>query len=858
MKKLRRVFTVLLAIVGIVVLSACKAEEIDPIIEVTEFNALGEWVDGGDSVYTINTNTEDELDFAYAKGLLEFPYMMKDVSETDLSTFKKLVVTVEGTGTMLLKLETADGTAKEISLNVTGITGSYEWNLINSEDFLADVEKVLIFAAPGKTESTGTISITSMMFSVDVAQNYIIQTGFDNIPQNVNEYDGTENTFDFNLKWQNFSEDTYQITYDGTETHVSFDKAAGYEWSTMTSAVQGDFTEFNYIVLKVSGTDGQKLLAKANSFNEYENFIFLSSDIQELVLDISDMPVADKGGITEIFVFGAAGAAAAGEFVIHEAFFAKTYEYDAPVFDDNVYVAGSSFSLDTWYDGGDLNYTITKSGTDTIFDYTKTGEWTYAIAHIDGDLAGFDSLEIEVTGTLNKTALFKVEGTAGAKEEAFTFDGTRQTFTIDLTTMTPAQLSAINKVLIFAAQGSNIGSGTFTVHSVTFKKAGLNVNDLWAENEVGTYDVTMVDGVAEIDYTKGAGQQWAFMKADFALLDTTGYNTLTLTVDGVSGKTILVKPNDNGALEQSITFGDDPVTITVITSEFNNIIIFAEPNVENVSGSFEILEATLTMETYSTVDYTSSFDFTTGAFTEGDVGTYAFSVADGKTVVNYTKGAGQEWAFGRINFDSEDAAGYNTMTIVLSGTEGKTVLLKPNDSGALEQSVTFGTEPVTVVVNAESFTNLIFFGEPGTASVSGTFTIESAVLSYTYSSTDWADNGDNTYIISVVDGVTTIEYMKGVGHEWSVARLDLNLNEVDGLNTLTITLAGTNGKSVLVKPNDSGALEQTVTFGDDPVTLTFTADSFYTIIIFGEAGVTNVSGTFTILETILSYTEVVE
>ncbi len=852
MKLFKRIFTMLLVIIGVVGLSACKPEE-DDIDEITELNALGEWVDGGDSVYTLNTNTEDELDFTYAKGTFTYGFMMKDLSTEDLSTFKKLIVTVEGTGTMMLKLETSDGTAKEISLNVTGITGSYEWNLINDGDFLADVEKIIIFAAPGKTDSTGDIKITELMFSVNVAANYIVQTGFDNIPQNVNEYDGTGDTFDFNAKWENFAEDTYVVTYEDDETHVTFDKTAGYEWSTLTSSVQGDFSEFNYIVLKVSGTDGQKMIAKPNEYNAYENFIFLTEDIQELVLDISEMPLADKNAITKIFVFGAAGAVATGEFVIHEAFFAKDYEYEAPVYDHNVYETGDTFDIQYWYDGGDLNYTITTSGTDTIFEYTKTGEWTYALAYIDGDLSGFDYIEIVVTGVADKTALFKLEGTAGAIEEAVTFDGTEQTIKVDLSSMTSEQLSVITKMLIFAAQGSNIGSGTFTVHSVTFMQDGLSVNDLWAENDAGTYAVTMTDGVANVDYTKGVGQEWVFLKADFSTIDVTGYNTLTLTFDGVSGKTILVKPNDDGALEEVITFGDDPVTITVVAEAFTNIIIFAEANVADVTGSFQIIEAVLTTEIYVSDDLTRVVDFTVGAFAENDPGTYTFTTVDDTTVVDYTKGVGQEWVFGKIEFEAADAAGLNTMTIVIDGTEGKQILLKPNDDGALEQVVTFGTEPITVVVNAEQFSKLIFFVEQGVADVSGSFTILSATLSYTHTSTAWVDNGDVVYTIVVADGVTTVDYDKGVGQEWSFMRLDFEAADINGLNTLTMVLDGTEGKQVLIKPNDNGTYEQWVTFGTEPVTVTIPLTDLSFIILFAEGGTASVSGTFEIISTTVSY-----
>jgi hypothetical protein len=51
-------------------------------------------------------------------------------------------------------------------------------------------------------------------------------------------------------------------------------------------------------------------------------------------------------------------------------------------------------------------------------------------------------------------------------------------------------------------------------------------------------------------------------------------------------------------------------------------------------------------------------------------------------------------------------------------------------NNAIEQWVTFTAEPTTVVITAPSITGLILFAEGGTASVSGSFEIISAVLTY--------------------------------------------------------------------------------------------------------------------------------
>ncbi|MCK7484181.1 MAG: hypothetical protein MZU97_00530 [Bacillus subtilis] len=123
--------------------------------------------------------------------------------------------------------------------------------------------------------------------------------------------------------------------------------------------------------------------------------------------------------------------------------------------------------------------------------------------------------------------------------------------------------------------------------------------------------------------------------------------------------------------------------------------------------------------------------------------------------------------------------GKNTMLILLSGTPGKQVLVKPNDSGALEKWVTFtDEEPVWVWVSAETFTNMIIFAEPGTASVSGSFTIHGVYLSYEVPlalgkeevadfTFGWVDNGNTgTYTFATVGTKNVVTYNK-VNAQWN-------------------------------------------------------------------------------------------
>ena len=131
------------------VLTGCK------VTTPSNYNALGNWQAGEEGVYTISTNSTNKLSFTYDKGTYPDAALVKDVSSKDLSQFKKLVITVQGMGSIQVRLECDDDTpSKQVSLNVLSNVGTYEWNLLNSSDFLKKVKRIVIVAAPGKETST--------------------------------------------------------------------------------------------------------------------------------------------------------------------------------------------------------------------------------------------------------------------------------------------------------------------------------------------------------------------------------------------------------------------------------------------------------------------------------------------------------------------------------------------------------------------------------------------------------------------------------------------------------------------------------------------------------------------------------
>ena len=287
---------------------------------------------------------------------------------------------------------------------------------------------------------------------------------------------------------------------------------------------------------------------------------------------------------------------------------------------------------------------------------------------------------------------------------------------------------------------------------------------------------------------------------------------MTLTVSGTVGKNILVKPNDNGALERRIEFTTtDPITVTFHAESFANVLIFAEGGTEGASGIFFIHEAVLSY-TYEVDEITSNDYYTV---TAGDNG---FDVA-------YDK-AGDGYRFLNVVFPVADIAGLNTLTVTLSGTVGESVLLKPNDNGALERAVSFTTtDPVSETFTFAQFTNLIMFAQPGNGDATGTFTIVSITLSYTEATEEAPAPEWKGYGLTVAQTETnvTITYANTPG-EWWNNNAQLAIPDYDGTKTaIVLTYTGVAGQEYVFKI-EGGGKNKEVTVSADGTEQTYVLD----------------------------------
>ena len=87
-----------------------------------------------------------------------------------------------------------------------------------------------------------------------------------------NIYNGDKQDFYFNNHWLDGSDDAYTFSKDGNTTTVTYDKTnANYAWGY--APIQGNFSDFNQIVMTVQGTPGKTMIFKVESYLFHRNHL---------------------------------------------------------------------------------------------------------------------------------------------------------------------------------------------------------------------------------------------------------------------------------------------------------------------------------------------------------------------------------------------------------------------------------------------------------------------------------------------------------------------------------------------------------------------------------------------------------
>jgi hypothetical protein len=510
-----------------------------------------------------------------------------------------------------------------------------------------------------------------------------------------------------------------------------------------------------------------------------------------------------------------------------------------------------------WVDNDGGIYTFTNNSGVVTVDYTRTvaQNWSFIVNNFPDELQNFNTITITVQGTSGMELIIKPNDNATYQQDV-TLDGTQQTFTFTLTD-TP------KKVLIFVDPTAASLTGSFDIISATVTSSdpnNINFINNFAENDPGTYAFTTnADGSVTVDYTKASGQEWSFMTTTFDQNALYGQNTIMLSIQGTSGDSILIKPNNDNNLQQTLTFDGTVQTVTITSDTLQSLLIFADPGNAPSTGTFTISLAKLTY-------VEPGYAFTQASnWTSGDAGVYTFTDDTTGTIVTFDKTTGQEWSYMGATFNSTDVSGYNTMTIVINGTSGMELLLKPNNDGNLQTTVTLDGTDQTFTFSAPAFASMLIFAAPGTTPATGTFTIKDARLTYVEPQAvpayqdyplgnNWVDNDGGIYTFTDNSGVITVDYTRTAAQIWSyiIYTIPDNLLYHD---VLTMQFQGTTGAQLIVKPNDDANLQQTLTFDGTVQTLTFNLTSpLLKILIFVDPTNASLTGSFDIVSAVVTST----
>lgn len=430
--------------------------------------------------------------------------------------------------------------------------------------------------------------------------------------------------------------------------------------------------------------------------------------------------------------------------------------------------------------------------------------------------------------------------------------------------LAPGQANARGEV-IFSQFQFDVGTAFGTVLEVEVPEAINVLTADWALDVVETYAFSrQLDGSVDVTYDKVAGQGWVWAKMTIDPDDAAGMNTMTITVEGTAGKTIMLKPNNSGAMEKTFTFeAGVPVVYTVTTSSFADLVLFAEPGVESVSGTFTIVSVELSYVAPQNSRW-EDISFLTDDWVGIDDGIYtATEELDGSITIDYVHPSTAYWT--AVKYIMPEFYGnHNAIRLTIQGPVGVEAFLKPNDYWAFERHIFFTGEEETFVFPMGAVTPTSFFMiiDPNhLGNLTDSVSIIAAEVIYIPVGNDvnsgWAENDAGTYAVTDQDnGHVLFEYTKGAGQGWIFARATFDELLTPGMNTMMVIIKGTPGTQVMLKPNDSGALERWVTFTNDrPVVVYISAEIFTNMLIFAEPGVESVNGSFEIYGVYLSYVQ---
>ena len=734
------------------------------VVNVEAQNLLSSIVDNGDGCYTVS-EADGKTTVAFNKPAgKEWAAASIDVSGiANKDRMSTLRFKVSGVGKLLIKFEGDNGACEIGQFVIFDTESKYEWSLLDNSEILAGAKKLLFFAQPGGT-GEGQFTLSELTLTPDVAGDdtsyQIITNNYTNIKEGSNVYDGAASTFHFNNYWTCNDGDVHTFTEENGAIKVDWSKNPDLDrsWAFAKTPISGAFGKFNYINFKVKGTSGQSVMFKAEAagINKEVKIIFDGNE-QIYTLDLSEYTDTQRQGMAQILMFAAPGeASGSGTYYILDAYFSNTFDGANVARPVNQYNGtDSSFGINQhWHDGGDGVYNVTSEASPWVVEYNKgNNEYPALKTLVAGKFGNFTKIRFGVKVDEGKTIMIKA---ANGCEVTVTGTGAYDdSYELDLTTLSEAQRDAITEVIVFAEPGAKNVSGSFEIHWMMFDgfqarqeipthyyngtDNSFGCNDYWFDGGDSVYTVASDASPWVVNYTKGAGHHYSSLKTKVnGLLGN--FSTLKFGVKVEEGKKIMIKAANGcevtvtgtGAYDDSYSLDLSGLTVAQ-RNAITEIIIFAAPGEENVSGSFEIHWMSFNDFAAQDTSTTNVYDGTSGSFGcnahwySGDPGVYT-TEGTGPVVVNYTKAKDQTYPALKTNVVGK-LGNFKTLNFGVLVPEGKEIIIKVahievrvTGTGEYDGSYSLDLSSLTVD-QRNAIREVLIMAEPGTDNVSGTFEI---------------------------------------------------------------------------------------------------------------------------------------
>ena len=534
----------------------------------------------------------------------------------------------------------------------------------------------------------------------------------------------------------------YTVTEADGKTTVAFNKPAGKEWASAKVDLSGiaNKEKMNTLRFKVSGV-GQLILKFEGTAGTAEVKLFVYDTESNYEWGFVDEDFAKIGAAHSLIIFAAAGGAGEGSVSFSEltltpalagddtSYQIITTNYKNFIDGPHVYDGISSeFHFNSAWECGDGDvYTFENVEGGIKVNYTKleqTREWAAALTPVAGDFSKFNYVNFKVNGTKGKQFTIKV--TEAVKEKCikdshFNFSGTEDTFSLDISNLTPEVKRTIGNILFFAeggAYGENV-AGSLTVYDAWFSATmpdsakentyldgvEFNANKYWKYDDI--YNVTEADGKSIISWenvpTEGDHRwkaAWTDFKGDVSVFGELEYS---ITVNaktairieipgcGLLGDILNLESEESQTFTGSFDlskFTKDQLANAKQIRVYPRMALNDNANEAEgeqkefdipVSGSIEINRLTF-------VGGKTNVDAETGAVdvkTAGWVGNYCtYEAVEDGVKINYTRGH-TDWSGYRfrINKGSLTGKNYTKVVVEFTGTEGKGGVFKLETEG---------------------------------------------------------------------------------------------------------------------------------------------------------------------------------